>query len=41
MFTDVKTGRKVQSDFMNEQTISLHSEPTRRLHCVKKKVLFR
>ena len=45
MFTDAKTGRKVESDFctdfMNERTISLHSEPARRLHCAKMKVLFR
>ena len=45
MFTDAKTGRKVESDFctdfMNERTISLASEPACRLHYVKKRILFR
>jgi hypothetical protein len=45
MFTDTKTTRKVESgfhtDFMNERTISLASEPACRLHYVKKRILFR
>lgn len=45
MFTDAKTTRKVESgfrtDFMNERTISLASEPACRRHYLKKKILFR
>ena len=45
MFTDAKTRKKDESgfctDFMNERTISLASEPACRLHYVKKKILFR
>ncbi len=45
MFSDARTRRKVESgfftEFMNERTISLASEPGCRLHYVKKKILFR
>ncbi len=46
MFTDAKTGRKAESDFCTDfmkrtDDLLCPSEPARRLHCVKKKVLFR
>jgi hypothetical protein len=46
MLTGAKTGiRKIEpdfrTDFMNERTISLLSEPACRLHYVKKRILFR